>query len=49
LGVSLPVAAAATAAHEAALKGHEAKDKGAMILVFEELLGVALSARERRR
>jgi hypothetical protein len=38
----MPVLAAATATYQTALlKGHGAKDKGAMILVFEELLGVA--------
>lgn len=42
LGVPMPVLAAATATYQTALlKGHGAKDKGAMILVFEELLGVA--------
>ena len=42
LGLPMPVLAAATATYQTALlKGHGAKDKGAMILVFEELLGVA--------
>jgi 3-hydroxyisobutyrate dehydrogenase-like beta-hydroxyacid dehydrogenase len=42
LGIPLPVLAAATATYQTALlKGHGSKDKGAMVLVFEELLGVA--------
>ncbi|GGF00456.1 2-hydroxymethylglutarate dehydrogenase [Aliidongia dinghuensis] len=42
LGIPLPVLAAATATYQTALlKGHGPKDKGAMVLVFEELLGVA--------
>ena len=42
LGIPMPVLAAATATYQAALlKGHGSKDKGAMLLVFEDLLGVA--------
>jgi 3-hydroxyisobutyrate dehydrogenase-like beta-hydroxyacid dehydrogenase len=41
-GIPLPVLAAATATYQQALrKGHGEKDKGGMILVFEELLEVA--------
>ena len=41
-GIPMPVLAAATATYQAALlRGHGAKDKGAMVQVFEELLGVA--------
>jgi 3-hydroxyisobutyrate dehydrogenase-like beta-hydroxyacid dehydrogenase len=40
-GIPLPVLAAATATYQQALlKGHGDKDKGGMIHVFEELLGV---------
>jgi 3-hydroxyisobutyrate dehydrogenase-like beta-hydroxyacid dehydrogenase len=39
--VPMPVLAAATATYQAALlRGHGEKDKGAMVRVFEELLGV---------
>lgn len=42
LGIPLPVLAAATATYQQALlKGHGQKDKGGMILVFEELLQAA--------
>jgi 3-hydroxyisobutyrate dehydrogenase-like beta-hydroxyacid dehydrogenase len=45
LGLPMPVLAAATATYQQALlRGHGAKDKGAMILVFEELLGVAFQS-----
>ncbi len=45
-GIPLPVLAAATATYQTALlKGHGAKDKGAMILAFEDLLGVAFRDR----
>jgi 3-hydroxyisobutyrate dehydrogenase-like beta-hydroxyacid dehydrogenase len=49
LGIPMPVLAAATATYQAALlKGHGTKDKGAMVLVFEDLLGVSFrSAPER--
>jgi len=41
LCIPMPVLAAATATYQAALlRGHGAKDKGAMVRVFEELLGV---------
>lgn len=41
LGIPMPVLAAATATYQMALlRGHGERDKGAMILVFEELLGV---------
>jgi 3-hydroxyisobutyrate dehydrogenase-like beta-hydroxyacid dehydrogenase len=41
LGIPLPVLHAATTTYQMALiKGHGDKDKGAMICVFEELLGV---------
>jgi len=41
LGIPMPVLAAATATYQLALlKGHGERDKGGMILVFEELLGV---------
>ena len=36
----MPVLAAATATYQIALQGHGAKDKGGMIRVFEDLLGV---------
>jgi 3-hydroxyisobutyrate dehydrogenase-like beta-hydroxyacid dehydrogenase len=45
LGIPMPVLAAATATYQQALlRGHGSKDKGAMILVFEELLGVTFSS-----
>ncbi|WP_291695948.1 hypothetical protein [Bradyrhizobium sp.] len=41
LCIPMPVLAAATATYQAALlRGHGEKDKGGMVLVFEELLGV---------
>jgi 3-hydroxyisobutyrate dehydrogenase-like beta-hydroxyacid dehydrogenase len=41
LGIPMPVLAAATATYQAALlRGHGDKDKGGMVRVFEELLGV---------
>ncbi len=41
LCIPMPVLAAATATYQTALlRGHGAKDKGAMVRVFEELLGV---------
>ena len=41
LGIPMPVLAAATATYQMALlKGHGERDKGGMIRVFEELLGV---------
>ena len=41
LCIPMPVLAAATATYQAALlRGHGEKDKGAMVRVFEELLGV---------
>ncbi|GJE58529.1 NAD(P)-dependent oxidoreductase [Methylobacterium trifolii] len=44
-GIPMPVLAAATATYQTALrKGHGARDKGAMILPFEEMLGVAFRA-----
>ena len=44
--VPMPVLAAATATYQTALlKGHGEKDKGAMVQVFEELLGVQVSTR----
>lgn len=45
MGIPMPVLAAATATYQQALlRGHGLKDKGAMILVFEELLGVAFTS-----
>ena len=45
LCIPMPVLAAATATYQAALlKGYGAQDKGAMIRVFEELLGVQYRA-----
>lgn len=42
LGLPMPVLAAATATYQTALlRGHGNKDKGGMICIFEELLGVA--------
>jgi 3-hydroxyisobutyrate dehydrogenase-like beta-hydroxyacid dehydrogenase len=44
--VPMPVLAAATATYQAALlRGHGEKDKGAMVRVFEELLGVEYRSR----
>jgi len=41
LGIPMPVLAAATATYQTALlRGHGDKDKGSMVRVFEELLGV---------
>lgn len=41
LGIPMPVLAAATVTYQAALlRGHGSQDKGAMIRVFEDLLGV---------
>ena len=46
LCVPMPVLAAATATYQTALlRGHGEKDKGAMVLVFEELLGVQYRGR----
>jgi 3-hydroxyisobutyrate dehydrogenase-like beta-hydroxyacid dehydrogenase len=45
-GFPLPVTAAATATYQTALRrGHADKDKGAMVLPFEELLGVRVRSR----
>ena len=42
----MPVLAAATATYQAALlRGHGEKDKGGMVRVFEELLGVRVPQR----
>lgn len=44
-GIPMPVLAAATATYQTALRqGHGARDKGAMILPFEDLLGVRFRA-----
>ena len=44
--IPIPVTAAATATYQLALKaGHGDKDKGGMILVFEDLLGVKFRAK----
>ena len=44
--VPMPVLAAATATYQTALlRGHGEKDKGAMVRVFEELLGVEFRSR----
>jgi 3-hydroxyisobutyrate dehydrogenase-like beta-hydroxyacid dehydrogenase len=44
--VPMPVLAAATATYQMALlRGHGEKDKGAMVQVFEELLGVQVATR----
>ena len=44
--IPMPVLAAATATYQAALlRGHGEKDKGGMVLVFEELLGVEYRSR----
>ena len=46
LGIPMPVLAAATATYQAALlRGHGDKDKGGMVRVFEELLGVEFRGR----
>ena len=45
-GFPLPVTAAATATYQTALRqGHADKDKGAMVLPFEDLLGVKVRSR----
>jgi 3-hydroxyisobutyrate dehydrogenase-like beta-hydroxyacid dehydrogenase len=45
-GIPMPVLAAATATYQAALlRGHREKDKGGMVCVFEELLGVQFRSR----
>ncbi|MDP4003839.1 NAD(P)-dependent oxidoreductase [Methylobacterium sp. NEAU K] len=45
-GFPMPVTAAATATYQTALRqGHGDKDKGAMVLPFEDLLGVTVRAR----
>ncbi len=42
----MPVTAAATATYQTALRqGHGDRDKGAMVLPFEELLGVRVRSR----
>jgi len=47
LCIPMPVLAAATATYQMALlKGHGEKDKGGMVTVFEELLGVAYRSQE---
>jgi len=46
MGVPMPVLAAATATYQMALlRGHGALDKGAMVKVYEELLGVEFRAK----
>ena len=46
LCIPMPVLAAATATYQAALlRGHGEQDKGAMVQVFEELLGVQVRSR----
>lgn len=46
-GLPMPVLAAATATYQRALlNGHGTKDKGAMILSFEELLGVQFRSKD---
>jgi 3-hydroxyisobutyrate dehydrogenase-like beta-hydroxyacid dehydrogenase len=46
-GFPMPVTAAATATYQTALRqGHADRDKGAMILPFEDLLGVRVRRRE---
>ena len=46
LCIPMPVLAAATATYQTALlKGHGERDKGAMLLPFEELLGVQFRSR----
>jgi len=48
LCIPMPVLAAATATYQMALlKGHGEKDKGGMVTVFEELLGVSYRSQER--
>ncbi|MFD0917165.1 NAD(P)-dependent oxidoreductase [Pseudahrensia aquimaris] len=48
-GFPAPVLAAATATYQQALaQGHGNKDKGAMILVFEELLGTRFRAKDHK-
>lgn len=48
-GIPMPVLAAATATYQAALlRGHGDKDKGGMVRVFEELLGVEFRSRAAR-
>jgi 3-hydroxyisobutyrate dehydrogenase-like beta-hydroxyacid dehydrogenase len=50
LCIPMPVLAAATATYQAALlRGHGEKDKGAMVRVFEELLGVEYRSRSGSR
>ena len=45
-GIPMPVLAAATATYQAALlRGHGEKDKGGMVCVFEELLGMQYRSR----
>lgn len=45
--IPMPVLAAATATYQAALlRGHGEKDKGAMVHVYEELLGVQFKGRD---
>lgn len=45
--IPMPVLAAATATYQAALlRGHGTRDKGAMVHVFEELLGVEVKSRK---
>ncbi|MEL6064335.1 MULTISPECIES: NAD(P)-dependent oxidoreductase [unclassified Methylobacterium] len=45
-GFPMPVTAAATATYQTALRqGHAGKDKGAMVLPFEDLLGVRVRAK----
>ena len=47
LGMPMPVLAAATATYQTALlQGHGDKDKGGMVRVFEDLLGVAFRSRD---
>ena len=47
LSIPMPVLAAATATYQMALlKGHGDKDKGGMVTVFEELLGVGYRSQE---
>jgi 3-hydroxyisobutyrate dehydrogenase-like beta-hydroxyacid dehydrogenase len=47
LSIPMPVLAAATATYQMALlKGHGDKDKGGMVAVFEELLGVGYRSQE---
>jgi 3-hydroxyisobutyrate dehydrogenase-like beta-hydroxyacid dehydrogenase len=47
LGIPMPVLAAATVTYQMALlRGHGDKDKGGMVRVFEDLLGVAYRSRQ---